>query len=268
MMLTTLRLSDGRKVLLRDEGKGPAVVLIHGVGMCADAWAPQIAALSQDQRVIAVNMPGHGGSDLLGDGARLPQYVAWVAMVIEALGLGQVSVAGHSMGALIATGLAVERPDLVERLAVLNGVFRRSVVARVAVEARADEIALGKNDIVQPLARWFDENPAQQAIRAQVAGWLGSMDPAGYLAAYRAFAEGDRVYADHLDKIICPSLILTGDGDLNSTPEMTQAMAAAIPKGQAVIITGHRHMVNLTAPDIVTDALRHWLCQKEMDRDN
>jgi pimeloyl-ACP methyl ester carboxylesterase len=57
----------------------------------------------------------------------------------QALGLGPVSVAGHSMGALIAAGLAVERPDLVRRVALLNGVHRRSPEARAAVLARAAE---------------------------------------------------------------------------------------------------------------------------------
>jgi pimeloyl-ACP methyl ester carboxylesterase len=264
MMLTTLLLSDNRKVVLRDEGDGPVVVLLHGVGMCADAWGPQIDALSQDYRVIAVNMPGHGGSDLLTRDARLPAFVAWLALVIEALDLGPVSVAGHSMGALIAIGLAVERPDLVSRVAALNGVHRRSVAARVAVEARADQLALGQSDIIQPLSRWFDDDAGQQAIRAQVAAWLGAVNQSGYETAYRAFAEGDSVYADQLGKIACPSLILTGDGDVNSTPEMTRAMAAETKNGSAVVISGHRHMVNLTAPDLVTDALQTWLCQKEM----
>jgi (E)-2-((N-methylformamido)methylene)succinate hydrolase len=264
MTLTTLQLSDGRRVVLRDEGKGAVLMLIHGVGMCADAWGPQIIDLSQDFRVIAVNMPGHNGSDLLAEGARLPEFVRWAAMVIEALGLGPVSVAGHSMGALIAVGLAVERPDLVVRMAALNGVHRRSAEARAAVEARASEIALGRGDILQPLSRWFSADAAQQAVRAQVAGWLQAMDHPGYAAAYRAFAEGDDVYAGCWDKIRCPTLVLTGDGDLNSTAEMTRAMADAAPMAKAVVIEGHRHMVNLTAPKQVTQALRDWLDIKEI----
>ncbi|MGO4909943.1 alpha/beta fold hydrolase [Pseudorhodobacter sp. W20_MBD10_FR17] len=264
MTLKTLQLSDGRKVVLRDEGAGPGVLLIHGVGMCADAWGPQMADLARDFRVIAVNMPGHAGSDLLAPSARLPDFVRWGAMVIEALGLGPVSVAGHSMGALIAVGLAVERPDLVARLAVLNGVHRRTVEARAAVEARASEIANGKGDIIQPLSRWFEADAAQQALRAQVAQWLGNMDQAGYAAAYRAFAEGDDVYADEWGKISCPTLVLTGDGDLNSTAEMTRTMASAAPKAKAVVIQGHRHMVNLTAPKRVTQALKEWLDFKEV----
>ena len=58
--------------------------------------------------------------------------------------------------------------------------------------------------------------------------------------------------------ITCPALILTADGDANSTPEMTRAIAAAC-HGTAVVIEGSRHMVNLTAPEPVTQALQTWL---------
>lgn len=257
MMSRTLQLSDGAKVRLLEAGTGAPVLLIHGVGMRAEAWGPQIAALSADYRVIAVDMPGHGESDLLPDDAQLPDYVAWAARVIRALALGPVAVAGHSMGALITAGLAVEHPDLVSRAAILNGVHRRSAEARAAVLARAAEIATGHAEIEAPLARWFATT--EVSVREQVAGWLRAVPHAGYAAAYQAFAEGDRIYADRLGKIICPLLVITADGDKNSTPDMARAMAAMAPFGRVIIIPGHRHMVNLTAPDIVTLALRNWM---------
>lgn len=253
----TLRLSDGGSVAAIDVGRGEPLVLIHGVGMNARAWAPQIADLSRDWRVIAVDMPGHGGTPALPAGATLKDYVAWAARVIEALALGCVNVAGHSMGALVATGLAVDYPELIRRVAVLNGVHRRTPEARAAVEARADDIAAGRFDPDAPLARWF--GPADAAIRAQVQGWLHAVNPQGYAAAYAAFARGDDVYAADWHRITCPALVLTGDGDPNSTPDMTCTMAASAPRGRAVVIRGHRHMVNLTAPDQVTQALQTWL---------
>lgn len=262
MMSQTLRLSDGLQVRALEAGSGEPLLLIHGVGMRAEAWGPQMAALAASHHVIAVDMPGHGESDLLPPGARLPDYVGWAARVIGALGLGPVNLAGHSMGSLIAGGLAVERPALLRRVALLNGVHRRSPEARAAVLARADEIARGESNIEAPLARWFDACDGK--VRDQVAGWLRAVDMAGYAAAYRAFAEGDAVYADRLDQIRCPALMLTGDGDANSSPAMARAMAAAAPLGEAVIIAGHRHMVNLTAPEAVNEAMRRWLRREEV----
>ncbi len=174
--------------------------------------------------------------------------------------MGPMNVAGHSMGSLIAGGLAIERPDLVKRVALLNGVHRRTPEARAAVLGRAAEIAAGAGSIEAPLARWFTEDQAE--IRARVAGWLQSVSQTGYAMAYRAFAEGDTVYADRISEIACPTLVLTADGDANSTPAMTYAMAGMVQHGQAVVIQGHRHMVNLTAPRAVSDALRAWLAEE------
>ena len=262
MMSRTLRLSDGLTVRVIEGGAGAPVLLIHGVGLRAEVWAPQMAALSSGNRVIAVDMPGHGDSDPLPGVPDLPDYVAWAARVVEALALGPVAVAGHSMGALIAGGLAVDRPDLVARAALLNGVHRRDDAARQAVLARAAEIAAGGGSIEGPLARWFSDD--QVALRNQVAGWLRSVPTGGYAAAYRAFAGGDAWYADRLGEIRCPLLVLTGDGDANSTPSMTQAMADMAPLGRAVVIPGHRHMVSMTAPAAVTAELHRWLSTKEI----
>ena len=256
-----LRLSDGLAVRAVEAGTGAPLLLIHGVGLRAEAWGPQQAALAAECRVIAVDMPGHGDSDPLPGAPRLPDYVDWAARVIRALGLGPASVAGHSMGALIAAGLAVEHPALVRRAALLNGVHRRGPEARAAVLARAAEIAAGSGGVEAPLARWFTADQAD--LRDRVAGWIGAVPKAGYAAAYRAFAEGDAVYADRIGEIRCPLLVLTGDGDANSTPAMTREMAALAPLGRAVVIEGHRHMVNLTAPDAVNAELKLWLSAKE-----
>lgn len=240
-------------------GEGAPLVLIHGVGMQAAAWGPQIGAFARTHEVIALDMPGHGGSAPLPGTPELPDYVAWLHGVLQALGLGAVSVAGHSMGALIAGGYAVCHPGNTARAALLNGVFRRSAAARAAVEARADEIRAGSFDLETPLTRWFGESAADQAARAQVAAWLSGVNLDGYAAAYSAFARGDSTYADGFGGIACPLLALTGDGDPNSTPEMAGMMAAAAPRGRAIVIEGHRHMVNLTAPEAVNAALQDWL---------
>ncbi|QDI74271.1 MULTISPECIES: alpha/beta fold hydrolase [Leisingera] len=264
MTPTTLPLSEPYgTVTCQRAGRGDPLVLIHGVGMQAAAWGPQIEALSNSHEVIALDMPGHGGSAPLPEGAELPDYVAWLHEVLTALDLGPVSLAGHSMGALIAGGYAVCHPQNAARVALLNGVFRRSAGARAAVEARAAEIRAGSFDLETPLARWFGESAADQAARVKVAGWLSAVNLAGYAAAYTAFARGDSTYADGFGGIRCPLLALTGDGDPNSTPEMAEAMAQAAPRGRAVVIEGHRHMVNLTAPAEVNAALRDWLNEEE-----
>lgn len=265
MTSTTLQLSEPfgqvayREAGLSHAGTAAPVVLIHGVGMQSAAWAPQIDKLSETHHVIALDMPGHGGSDRIPSGSDLPVFLDWLLAVLDALGLDRVNLAGHSMGALIAGGFAVRRPERVARVALLNGVFCRDEAASKSVIERAELIGTGSFDLETPLRRWFGDSPIEMAARDKVSVWLSQVDINGYATAYGAFARGDALYSDGFGKIACPLLALTGEEDPNSTPAMSQAMSGAAPYGRTVIIKNHRHMVNLTAPDAVNAALTDWL---------
>jgi pimeloyl-ACP methyl ester carboxylesterase len=260
MTLTTLRLfSSGKIVAMRDQGAGAPVLLIHGVGMQSAAWGPQIAELSATHRVIAVDMPGHGGSAPLAPGSKLPDFVAWFHDVVRTLDIGPANIVGHSMGALIAGGFAVEHPDMTTRVCLISGVYCRDDAAARAVLARAAQIKLGEIDLQTPLDRWFGDSLDDTVARAQVADWLGAVDRNGYTTAYGAFAKGYATYAARYRDITCPFMAITGSDDPNSTPAMSQMMVAHAPNGHAITVPGHRHMVNLTAPEVVNTHLDTWL---------
>ncbi|MFD2030521.1 alpha/beta fold hydrolase [Ancylobacter dichloromethanicus] len=93
---------DGHAVRTRYRRQGVTgatpVVLVHGVGMAIAAWEPQIAALAARFDVIALDMPGHGGSSLPPVDARLSDYSDAVIAVLDALKLPAAVVVGHSMG--------------------------------------------------------------------------------------------------------------------------------------------------------------------------
>lgn len=260
MTLKTQQLSKPFGILCyRESGQGEPLVLLHGVGMQSATWTPQIDYFSQTKRVIALDMPGHGGSSRLPEDSSLGDFVDWLQAALDALELDKVNLAGHSMGALIAGGFAIHYPERVSRVAVLNGVHNRSAQARVAAMSRAEQISDGDIDIESPLTRWFDDSDADQAIRAKVKGWLLEVDLQGYATAYKAFARDDQMFCARWGEVSCPMLALTADGDPNSTPDMSIAMAAAASNGQAEVIKGHRHMVNLTAPEAVNRRLEAWL---------
>lgn len=237
----------------------PPLVLLHGVGLALEAWEPQLASLSRHYRVLALDLPGHGQSDELPTDATLGDYVGWLARVLASAFDAPVSLAGHSMGALIALGAAVEHPALLRRVALLNAVHRRDEAARAAVLARAEQIRAGDIDPSAPLARWFQPSEHAGAAYRLTASLLARARLGGYATAYRAFADGDRAYAERLHEVSCPLLALTGDGDANSTAAMSRALAAAAPHGRAQVVHGHRHMLNLTAPDAVDAALQQWM---------
>jgi pimeloyl-ACP methyl ester carboxylesterase len=232
--------------------------------MRLEAWSPQADALSATHRVIAVDMPGHGKSERLADQAQLPDFVAWFGVLLDDLNLERVNAAGHSMGALIAGGMAATMNARIARVALLNGVYKRSPEASAAVVARAELIRSGKFDIETPLERWFSTHERTGEAYKLTRSFLSKVDPRGYATAYGAFAKGDDVYAGDWPAVRCPALFLTGEYDANSSPAMAKAMASAAPNGRAFVVEGHRHMVNLTAPEIVNGQLKDWLSRSEV----
>ena len=242
-----------------EKGEGEPLLLIHGVGLNAEAWGPQIEALSDTHRVIALDMPGHGGSALTA--GELAAYVAQAVTLLDALGIPSANVVGHSMGGLVAIGLALAHPGRVLRLGVLNSVYERSAEARNAVEARAAEIAQSGScgDIEQPIRRWLGagDTPLHQQLR----GWLSAVNPVAYAQAYKLFATGDRLFSGRLGALAMPALFATGSEDPNSTSEMAEAMAAAAPRGKAEVLAGQRHMMNLVDAPGTNRLIRDLLSQ-------
>ena len=221
-------------------GSGPPLVLIHGVGLRADAWAP-LAERLDGLEAIAIDMPGHGGSaPAMGEGLR-----AYADPIGEALrAIGPCALAGHSMGAMVALDLAARMPGAVTAVAALNAVFRRPPEAARAVRARAAALSgTAPGDPSETLRRWF---PAAGPHAAACREMLLAADPLAYKRAYSVFAAEDGPAEAALRRIECPSLFVTGSEEPNSTPAMSRAMAALAPRGRARIIDGARHMMPMT----------------------
>jgi pimeloyl-ACP methyl ester carboxylesterase len=242
----------------RDAGKGPPVLLIHTAGLNADAWEPQIAILKQRRWVVAADLPGHGKSDMLPDGAGLDDYVAAMAGLIDALGTPPLPVIGHSLGALIALGLALDHPDKVAAVVGLCTVYCRDKLARGAVEARAAQVAKGRIDTSGPIARWFPFDRTGQLAR-HVEIWLRKTDPKAYAAAYRVLATADRAYEGRIRELACPSLFMAGVSDPNAPPAMSDRLAHEAPGGRSVAIPGAYHMMHLTHSMETTNAIQAFL---------
>ncbi len=228
----------------REAGKGPPVLLIHGIGVNADVWEPQITVLKPRRWVVAADLPGHGQSDPLPEGAGLDDFVTAMAEFIEALGSPPLPVIGHQFGAMVALGLALDHPQKVAALVALNPVYCRDKLSRGAVEARAAQVVGGKVDVFGSISRWFPDD-RNGPIARHVGNWLSRTDAKGYGTAYRAFATGDRAHEGRLGELTCPSLFMTGVSDPNSTPAMADKMAREA-HGRALAIPGARHMMNLS----------------------
>ena len=244
-------------------GSGAPILLIHGVGMDAAIWQPQIVAMQDRFDVVAIDMLGHGASPLPPENAGLSDFADQAIRLLDHLGLDRVAVVGHSMGALVAQEIALRAPSRVGSLVCLNAVFRRPPELAQAVRERAAALG-GPGDpsaIAATIARWFGDPipPALADAAAMARSALESVDAEGYARTYRLFARADTAHADRLADLKAPALFMTGSEDRNSTPAMSAAMARLAPAGQCLVLSGEKHMMTIASPQKVTQCITAFL---------
>ena len=240
-------------------GSGASLVLIHGVGVRARIWAPQIDFLSVHFDVVAYDLLGHGESSPPPPSASLGDYSEQLLALLDGLGIRRAHFVGHSMGALVALDFALAHPNRVSSVVALNAVFCRTPEQRAAVDARAAALDEHRQPLTweSTIARWFGDIVPQAwaAAAATVRGYLAEVDPLGYARTYRVFATSDAAHRDRLGALVPPALFMTGEHDPNSTPAMSEAMAHLAPQGRALIIKAARHMMSLTDAAEINSAL-------------
>ena len=111
---------DGLTIAYSDAGTGPAIVMLHNGGTSSTIWSPQIDALADRHRVVAVDLPGFGESPRPEVPATLADMVELVAALIRNEDLAPALLVGNCMGTNIAATLARSHPDLVTGLLAVN----------------------------------------------------------------------------------------------------------------------------------------------------
>jgi len=229
-------------------------MLLPGLNCDAAVWAPQVAAL-KDQASCVV--PAWGLRDSL---------TAMAEQVLAEAPSERFSVAGHSMGGRVALEVMRLAPQRVERLALLSTGTHPLAAGAAGEKERAGRMLLlqiartqGMRAMAQEWARGmvhpdrigtplFDEildmlaRGSAEQFDAQINALLHRPDAAALLPA-----------------IQCPTLVLTGRDDSWSGPAQHEAMAAAIPHAQLVIVEHSGHMCTMERPQAVSAALAGWL---------
>jgi pimeloyl-ACP methyl ester carboxylesterase len=112
----------GLPVVSEDLGAGPPLILLHGLAGSARWWSRNLPSLSRFFRVIAIDLPGFGASHR-GHWLDLDEVADQLVATMGQLGIDRASVIGHSMGGLIAGGLAADHPERVDRLILVDAAF-------------------------------------------------------------------------------------------------------------------------------------------------
>jgi pimeloyl-ACP methyl ester carboxylesterase len=244
------------------------LVLLHGVGGCAEEWGPCMAYLAEHVPVIAPDLPGHGESDRPAAIYDLEYYLTFLDGLFAALEVATIDLAGWSAGGALALAYALRRPACVRRLALIASAgLGREVSWRYRILA-LPFIVRAARPLPFPLFRvlerslYFDPACLNEAL---VLRKYQHMCRAGAVAAFVATVRwgmglsGQRVILlPRLRELRAPLLILWGDRDPVLPVKHALAAHQAAPGSRLVLLQRCGHMGPLEYPrEVAGELLRH-----------
>ena len=205
------------------QGDGAPVVFIHGLGGCWQNWLENIPRLAERRRVIAVDLPGFGSSEMPRDKISISGFGRAVDGLADRLDLGQVAVVGNSMGGFTGAEMAIQFPGRVQSLVLVSAAgisivdLRREPIlasARVLTALTARTAAMRRDVAARPRIRHAVLNAIVRhptAIKADMAFEMmqGAGSP-GFVPGLDALTSYD--FRDRLPEIEAPTLLVWGQG--------------------------------------------------------
>lgn len=247
----------GARVEYVDYGSGPPLLLVHGMGGRWATWIANIPALGEHYRVIAVDLPGFGGSDPLPWGAGFPDYVDVLEGLLNELGVPSVAVFGHSLGGLVSLTLAGTAPERVRCLVLVSG--GGAPLTRLRLVAIQSAFRVLRLLFTAPGARWMLRRPAvsRTLLRPAVhsprsipAALIRVMVPSsitpGFLDAIRLGGAGLRSL--DLASVVAPALLVWGRKDRILPLAYAEELALRLKAGRLVVLDRVGHCAMFEAP--------------------
>jgi pimeloyl-ACP methyl ester carboxylesterase len=271
---------DGLRIHYLTAGEtGSPLLLLHGGGLDSAALTYRYAfgPLSQAHRVFAPDWPGYGQSDDPRGEATLEYYVRFLGLLMDALGLGQASLAGISLGGGIALGLALASPERVAKLVLANSYGLGWTIPGGALAAALVKLPLANaltwkclatsrtlvrwslRSIIHDPARLTDDlvDEVYQLVRKQGAG-----------TAWRSFQRSEvgwgglrTSYVNRLPRVAAPTLILHGDGDNLVPVAWAKRAQALIPDATLHVLPGCGHWLPRERPEVFNQAVLEFLAE-------
>jgi pimeloyl-ACP methyl ester carboxylesterase len=241
-LMATMQSSFG-PVSYTDEGSGPPVVLLHAALHDRTDFAPVIEALGKGRRVLALDWPGHGESPLPATPLLAVQFGDLLIEFADRLDLANAVVVGNSVGGYAACRLALERPERVAGVVLINtgGFTPHSIFTRFfcGVMGRPAVIKAVFPGFVRAYMR--AKNPTDKAVVDRVVARAKTDGGARTAAAlWKSFTEPGHDLRARAAQISAPVLITWGAKDFTAPPRWGKAVQAAIPGSRLETLpTGH-----------------------------
>ncbi len=229
----------------------PTLVMLHGSGNTGVLWDAQITGLADIANVVAVDLPGHGGSQGAA-AASVSEYAAGIAALIPALGISRAIVCGLSLGGGIALQMLLDHAERVAGAVLLGTGARLRVMPMIfqLIEHDFESFVQGMPGVaaspntdaalLAPLMRSVLDNGAEVT--------------AGDFRVCDAFDVMDR-----LGEIDSPVLVLSGDDDKLTPAKYSNYLGNQIAGAELVTLSDAGHLAAVERPDAVNQAIRTWL---------
>ena len=226
-------------------GEKTPIVFLHGVGSDKRVWRPQLEHFGRTRRAVAFDYPGYGESDPAPDGTTRDDYASAIISAMHELGIDRAYICGLSLGGVVAIAMCHADSKRCASLVLADtfavhpegrAIYERSIGAsenlRAMAEARVDVL----------LAQ-----PADPAFRAEVIETMARIDPAAYrIGAEAVWLADQRERAEEID---VPTLVIVGDQDLVTPPELSNELVDLIPNARMQLIDRCGHISNGERPD-------------------
>jgi pimeloyl-ACP methyl ester carboxylesterase len=255
-----------------DEGSGPTVLLVHGVGVSVESWSPTIEGLSTKYRLIAFDIPGFGKS---ARSARRDiyslKYSGWlIKSFVDKLGITQFALAGNSLGGILAIQLALTYPNIVKKLILVDSAGLGHEInpgaSLVTIWPIGELVIHPTRPFVTFLAKsllYNDELVTDEFVDRML---MISQIPGTKEAMLRILRTGVNITGQfqlfnksELCKIAVPTMIVWGRQDKALPMSQAESALQAIPNARAVILDKAGHAPQLDRPETFNQLLSEFL---------
>ena len=242
--------------LLNKKQKTP-IVLIHGVGLNHTIWEPQIDYF--DNTVLAYDILGHGKTPLNKNIISFDDFSDQLLNLIDELKFEKIHLIGFSIGSLIARNFAVKNNNRLKTLTLLCSVFKRNKEQQQIVNDRFELSKKSRSLSRQALKRWFTDQYLEKNpnIFEKITSILIQNNMENFLKIYELFVKHKD--DEKFENIKSKTLIMTGENDVGSTPEMSRNLSKEIARSKVEIVSQGKHLCSIEYADDVNKTIKEFI---------
>jgi pimeloyl-ACP methyl ester carboxylesterase len=263
---------DGRRVRYCDfgSGDGPPVVMIHGLGGSWQNWLENIPRIGQERRVIALDLPGHGESEMPVEKMSISGFGRCVDALCEQLDLGRVVVVGNSLGGFTAAEVSIQFPSRAAGLVLVSA-------AGITITNLRRQPTLTGAKVVAMIGTWTATRAERLVTRRRIRPLMygtfirhstriptdllyeitHSSGRPGWTDALDALTSYD--FRDRLPDISCPTLIVWGADDMLVPVRDADEFGRLIPNARKIVFEDTGHVAMIERPPTFNDTLVEFL---------